>query len=89
MKIYLFNFIFNLLLSEVKLLPTSNGDVEKSVHYTHMKDTKIVNWTRTFQTEENECMLIAFSVLFPWPLWTVLSTYAILNASLIASATYK
>ena len=34
-------------------------------------------------------MFVAFSVLFPIPLWIALSTYAILNASLIASAVYK
>ena len=78
-----------LLTSEVKLLHNPDGNIDKSVHYTHMTHTKMVNWTRTLQTEENECIFVAFSVLFPWPLWTALGTYAILNLSLIASATYK
>ena len=53
------------------------------------KHEKAINWTRTLQAKENDCVFVAFSVLFPWPLWTVLSTYAILNAGLIVSSVYK
>ena len=75
--------------SEIKLLHEPKANIDKSIQYTHMEQRKIVNWTRTLQTQENECIFVAFAVLFPWPLWTALSTYAILNASLIASAVYK
>ena len=52
-------------------------------------DNMILNKLDDEDVEENECIFVAFSVLFPWPLWTALGTYAILNLSLIASATYK
>merc|ERR1712062_248309 len=75
--------------SEITLLNEATTNVDKSVLYTHIEHSKVVNWTRTFKTEENECIFVAFAVLFPWPLWVALATYAILNISLIVSAVYK
>jgi hypothetical protein len=53
------------------------------------QETKKVNWSRTLKTHENECVFLAFTTLFPWPLWATLATYVILNVSLIVSAVYK
>ena len=68
---------------------TSDTRIEKEHGHSFNMQKDVVNWTRTLQTEENECIFVAFSVLFPYPLWVVLLTYALLNASLIASAVYK
>ena len=38
---------------------------------------------------ENECAFLALSTIYPWPLWTVLSFYIILNVNLVLSAVYK
>ena len=48
-----------------------------------------VNWTRTLETKENDCMYLAFRMFYPWPLWILLGTYGLLNASLVVSAVYK
>lgn len=48
-----------------------------------------VNWTKTLMTRENDCVFLAFTTLFPWPLWIVLASYSLLNMSLVASAVYK
>ena len=70
--------------------PEDPEDAIKKEHgYSFNMQKHVVNWTRTLQTEENECIFVAFSVLFPYPLWVVLLTYAFLNASLIVSAVYK
>lgn len=48
-----------------------------------------VNWSRTWSATQNECIFLVFSILFPWPLWIILSTYCLLNANLVVSAVYK
>ena len=75
--------------SEISSPENQDTSIEKEHGHSFNIQKDVVNWTRTLQTEENECIFVAFSVLFPYPLWVVLLTYAFLNASLIASAVYK
>ena len=53
------------------------------------KDTREVNWSKTWSAKENECIFLVFSFMFPWPLWIFLGLYFILNANLVVSAVYS
>ena len=37
----------------------------------------------------NECVFLAFSTLYPWPLWIILGLYILLSINLVISAVYK
>ena len=37
----------------------------------------------------NECVFLAFSTLYPWPLWIILGLYILLSINLVVSAVYK
>ena len=37
----------------------------------------------------NECVFLAFSTLYPWPLWIILSLYILLSINLVISAVYR
>ena len=55
------------------------------LHSTHNTTSKIILST----ADENECVFLAFSTLYPWPLWGTLSFYVLLNINLVLSAIYK
>ena len=38
---------------------------------------------------DGECVYLVFDAFFPWPLWTLLASYTVLNAHLVVSALYK
>ena len=60
-------------------------DHKKCYHYVETD----INWTKTLANEENECIFLAFKMLFPWPLWITLASYVLVNATLVVSAIYK
>ena len=65
----------------------SGSLLEPSSHNT--TSSKIILQRQLSTADENECVFLAFSTLYPWPLWGTLSFYVLLNINLVLSAIYK
>ena len=48
-----------------------------------------ITYSLSSSKDESECVYLVFEALFPWPLWTVLGLYFLLNANLVIAAVYK
>ena len=58
-----------------------------AVSSSNSNESTSMGWTKA-ATEDNDCIFLVFSALFPWPLWSVFSAYFVLNAVLVVSAVY-
>ena len=49
----------------------------------------VSSYSLSHSRDDSECVYLVFDALFPWPLWTVLGLYFLLNVNLVISAVYR